>query len=106
MRLSAWCPTRRGDVDDKASGVSRGDRSRNARLARLRELVRVSSAIVGTDEDPAFLRANPALPLLQLAQGFGSAARRLGGSTQVAWRSVSASRSRRTHWSKEKHAAS
>jgi transposase len=31
------------------SGVSRGDRNRNARLARLRELVRVEYAIVGID---------------------------------------------------------
>jgi transposase len=32
-----------------ASGVSRGDRSRNARLARLRELVPTENAIVGID---------------------------------------------------------
>jgi transposase len=32
-----------------ASGVSRGDRNRNARLARLRELVPVENAIVGID---------------------------------------------------------
>jgi hypothetical protein len=31
------------------SGVSRGDRNRNARLARLRGLVPVSNAIVGVD---------------------------------------------------------
>jgi transposase len=31
------------------SGVSRGDRNRNARLARLRELVPVPNAIVGID---------------------------------------------------------
>lgn len=31
------------------SGVSRGDRNRNARLARLRELVPVENAIVGID---------------------------------------------------------
>ena len=31
------------------SGVSRGDRNRNARLARLRELVRLENAIVGID---------------------------------------------------------
>ena len=30
------------------SGLSRGDRNRNARLARLRELVPLSNAIVGT----------------------------------------------------------
>jgi len=32
-----------------ASGVSRGDRNRNARLARLRELVPASNAIVGVE---------------------------------------------------------
>ena len=32
-----------------ASGVSRGDRNRNERLARLRELVPVDNAIVGID---------------------------------------------------------
>jgi transposase len=31
------------------SGVSRGDRNRNAKLARLRELVPVTNAIVGID---------------------------------------------------------
>ena len=31
------------------SGVSRGDRNRNARLARLRSLVPVTNAIVGVD---------------------------------------------------------
>ena len=31
------------------NGVSRGDRNRNARLARLRELVPVANAIVGID---------------------------------------------------------
>jgi hypothetical protein len=31
------------------SGVSRGDRNRNARLARLRELVPLDNAIVGID---------------------------------------------------------
>ena len=31
------------------SGLSRGDRNRNARLARLRELVPLSHAIVGID---------------------------------------------------------
>jgi transposase len=31
------------------SGVSRGDRNRNARLARLRVLVPMSNAIVGID---------------------------------------------------------
>ena len=32
-------------------GLSRGDRNRNARLARLRELVPLSNAIVGIDLD-------------------------------------------------------
>jgi hypothetical protein len=32
------------------SGVSRGDRNRNARLARLRELVPVSNAVITTDQ--------------------------------------------------------
>jgi transposase len=32
-----------------ASGISRGDRNRNARLARLRELVPLQNAIVGID---------------------------------------------------------
>ena len=32
-----------------ASGVSRGDRNRNARLARLRALVPTQNAIVGVD---------------------------------------------------------
>ena len=31
------------------SGVSRGDRSRNARLSRLRDLVPASNAVVGID---------------------------------------------------------
>jgi transposase len=31
------------------SGLSRGDRNRNARLARLRELVPLSNAIMGID---------------------------------------------------------
>jgi transposase len=34
---------------NNGNGVSRGDRNRNARLARLRELVRVGNAIVGID---------------------------------------------------------
>ena len=38
------------------NGVSRGDRNRNARLARLRELVPVENAIVGIDlADPSDL---------------------------------------------------
>jgi transposase len=34
---------------NNGSGVSRGDRNRNARLVRLRELVPVANAIVGID---------------------------------------------------------
>jgi hypothetical protein len=37
------------DVMVEASGLSRGDKRRNARLARLRELVPDSNAIVGID---------------------------------------------------------
>src|SRR5580700_6349710 len=37
------------DVMGKGSGLSRGDRNRHARLARLRELVPLSNAIVGID---------------------------------------------------------
>jgi hypothetical protein len=42
------------------SGVSRGDRNRNARLTRLRVLVPVTNAIVGidlADEKPGLLRS-------------------------------------------------
>lgn len=34
---------------NNGSGVSRGDRNRNARLSRLREAVPVTSAVVGID---------------------------------------------------------
>jgi hypothetical protein len=37
------------DVMSNGSGLSRGDPNRNARLARLRELVPLSNAIVGID---------------------------------------------------------
>jgi hypothetical protein len=37
------------DVMSNGSGLSRGDRNRNARLARLRELVPLTHAIVGID---------------------------------------------------------
>src|ERR1700727_982224 len=40
---------RRTFMSKGSSGVSRGDRNRNARLGRLRELVPVTSAIVGID---------------------------------------------------------
>src|SRR4051812_5416578 len=40
---------RRRTFVSNGSGVSRGDRNRNARLARLRALVPVTNAIVGID---------------------------------------------------------
>jgi transposase len=50
MRLSGLVShTQRRTSMSNASGVSRGDRNRNLRLARLRELVPVSNAIVGID---------------------------------------------------------
>src|SRR5690348_8887533 len=50
MRLSGSDPSasRRTSVGS-GSGLSRGDRNRNARLARFRELVPLSNAIVGID---------------------------------------------------------
>src|SRR5689334_20560463 len=50
MRLSGSDPSasRRTSVS-KGSGLSRGDRNRNARLVRLRELVPLGNAIVGID---------------------------------------------------------
>src|SRR5438876_5743358 len=50
MRLSGSDPSasRRTSVGN-GSGLSRGDRNRNARLARFRELVPLSNAIVGID---------------------------------------------------------
>ena len=50
MRLSGLVShAQKEDVVSKASGLSRGDKSRNARLERLRELVPVTNAIVGID---------------------------------------------------------
>src|SRR3954447_7185234 len=50
MRLSGLVShTQRRTSMSNASGVSRGDRNRNGRLAKLRELVPVSNAIVGID---------------------------------------------------------
>jgi hypothetical protein len=51
MRLSGLVSqSQKEDVQmGNGSGVSRGDRNRNARLIRLRELVPVTSAIVGID---------------------------------------------------------
>src|SRR5262245_47802938 len=50
MRLSGLDPTRmRRTSVSNSNGVSRGDRNRNARLARLRELVPVTNAILGID---------------------------------------------------------
>src|SRR6266699_3248620 len=50
MRLSGSYPSasRRTSMSDR-SGLSRGDRNRNARLARLRALLPASNAIVGID---------------------------------------------------------
>src|SRR5215207_10511459 len=50
MRLSGLVShRRRRTFVANGSGVSRGDRNRNARLARLRRLVPVSNALVGID---------------------------------------------------------
>ena len=50
MRLSGLVShRRRRTFVGNGSGVSRGDRNRNARLARLRSLVPVTNAIVGID---------------------------------------------------------
>jgi len=50
MRLSGLVShRRRRTFVGNASGISRGDRNRNARLAGLRELVPVQNAIVGID---------------------------------------------------------
>ena len=50
MRLSGSVShRRRRTFVGNASGVSRGDRNRNARLARLRSMVPVTNAIVGID---------------------------------------------------------
>jgi hypothetical protein len=51
MRLSGLVSHRRQeDVrGQNASGISRGDRNRNARLARLRALVPLENALVGID---------------------------------------------------------
>src|SRR5215475_12265337 len=49
MRFGLGVPRRRRTFMANGSGVSRGDRNRNARLVRLRRLVPVSNAIVGID---------------------------------------------------------
>ena len=50
MRLSGLVShRRRRTFMGNGSGVSRGDRNRNARLARLRVLVPVTNAVVGID---------------------------------------------------------
>src|SRR6266566_1902533 len=50
MRLSGLVShRRRRTFMSDGSGVSRGDRNRNARLVRLRELVPTTNAIVGID---------------------------------------------------------
>src|SRR5215207_7405217 len=50
MRCRAWCPIAdRRTFVGSASGISGGDRNRDVRLARLRQLVPVENAIVGID---------------------------------------------------------
>src|SRR5215468_11940634 len=49
MRFGLGVPRMRRTFVANGSGVSRGDRNRNARLARLRVLVSLSNAIVGID---------------------------------------------------------
>src|SRR6516164_10726878 len=49
MRFGLGVPRRRRTFMANGSCVSRGDRNRNARLARLRALVPVANAIVGID---------------------------------------------------------
>lgn len=50
MRLSGlMSQSQKEDVHGQRSGVFRGDRNRNARLGRLRELVRLENTIVGID---------------------------------------------------------
>ena len=50
MRLSGWVShRRRRTLVGNASGICRGDRNRNARLAGLRALVPLEDAIVGID---------------------------------------------------------
>src|SRR5215471_208232 len=49
MRFGLGVPCMRRTFVANGSGVSRGDRNRNARLARLRALVPLSNAIVGID---------------------------------------------------------
>src|SRR5215469_7182390 len=50
MRCRAWYPSasKRTSVNDR-TGLSGGDRNRNARLARLRQLLPLANAIVGID---------------------------------------------------------
>src|SRR5919197_3633062 len=49
MRFGLGVPRSRRTFMGNGSGVSRGDRNRNARLGRLRVLVPVTNAIVGID---------------------------------------------------------
>src|SRR6266851_3776500 len=49
MRFGLGVPRSRRTFMGNGSGVSRGDRNRNARLVRLRELVPTTNAIVGID---------------------------------------------------------
>src|SRR5258708_36408526 len=49
MRFGLGVPRNRRTFMGNGSGVSRGDRNRNARLERLRALVPVTNAIAGID---------------------------------------------------------
>src|SRR6266542_6909394 len=49
MRFGLGVPRRRRTFMGDGSGLSRGDRNRNAKLVRLRALVPVTNAIVGID---------------------------------------------------------
>src|SRR6266496_2931314 len=49
MRFGLGVPRSRRTFMGNGSGVSRGDRNRNARLERLRALVPVTNAIAGID---------------------------------------------------------
>ena len=49
MRLSGWVPHRKRTFMTNGNRVSRGDRNRDARLARLRKLVPFENTIVSID---------------------------------------------------------
>ena len=72
------------------SGVSRGDRNRNARLARLRALVPVGNAIVGIDLADAKQMVRVVWPCVEFPSGRQSA--------QPKHRTSSVGASWGTHW--------